>query len=46
MEFQLFKILKNDAVKVLQLNMSANLKNSTVATGQEKVSSHSNTKER
>ena len=36
---ELFKILK-DAVKVM-LNMSANLKNSAVATGLEKVSFHS-----
>ena len=41
---ELFKILK-DAVKVLH-NMPANLENSTVATGLEKVSFHSNPKER
>ena len=35
---ELFKILKDDAVKVLQLNMPANLENSAVATGLEKVS--------
>ena len=35
---ELFKIQKDDAVKVLQLNMSANLENSAVATGLEKVS--------
>ena len=48
MEFQieLFQILKDDAVKVLQLNMPANLENSAVATGLEKVSFHSNPKER
>ena len=40
---ELCKILK-DAVKVM-LNMSANLKNSAVATGLEKVSFHSNPKE-
>ena len=36
---ELFQILKDDAVKVLH---SANLENSTVATGLEKVSFHSN----
>ena len=40
---ELCKILK-DSVKVM-LNMSANLKNSAVATGLEKVSFHSNPKE-
>ena len=39
---ELFKILKKDAVKSAALNMSANLKNSTVATGLEKISFHSN----
>ena len=43
---ELFKILEDDAVKVLQLNMPANLENSAVATGLEKVSFHSNPKER
>ena len=38
---ELFQILKDDAVKVLP-----NLENSTVATGLEKVSFHSNPKER
>ena len=42
----LFQILKDDAVKVLALNMPANLENSAVATGLEKVSFHSNPKER
>ena len=37
---ELFQILKNDAVKVL--NMPTNLENSAVATGLEKVSFHSN----
>ena len=37
---ELFKILKDDAV-----NMPANLENSAVATGLEKVSFHSNSKE-
>ena len=36
---ELFQILKDDAVKVL------NLENSTVATGLEKISFHSNPKE-
>ena len=39
--FELFQILKDDAVKV-----PANLENSVVATGLEKVSFHSNPKER
>ena len=43
---ELFQILKDDAVKVLALNMSANLENSAVATGLEKVSVHSNPKGR
>ena len=43
---ELLQILKDDAVKVLQLNMPANLENSAVATGLEKVSFHSNPKER
>ena len=43
---ELFQILKDDAVKVLHSNMPANLKNSAVATGLEKVSFHSNPKER
>ena len=42
---ELFQTLKNDAVNVLHA-MSANLKNSAVATGLEKVSFHSNPKER
>ena len=41
---ELFQILKDDAVKV-PLNMSANLENSVVATGLEKVSFHCNLKE-
>ena len=41
---ELFQILKDDAVK--RLNMPANLENSAVATGLEKVSFHSNLKER
>ena len=42
---ELFQVLKSDAVKVL-LNMPANLENSAVATGLEKVHIHSNPKER
>ena len=42
---ELFQILKDDAVKVLH-SMSANLENSAGATGLEKVSFHSNPKER
>ena len=41
---ELFQILKDDVVKVLH-NMTANLENSAVATGLEKVSFHSNPKE-
>ena len=40
---ELFQILKDDAVKVL--HSIANLENSAVATGLEKVSFHSNPKE-
>ena len=43
---ELLQILKDDAVKELHTNMPANLENSTVATGLEKVSFHSNPKER
>ena len=42
---ELFKILKDDAIKVLQ-NKPKNLENSVVATGLEKISFHSNPKER
>ena len=41
---ELFQILEDDSVKVL--NMPANLENSAVATGLEKVGFHSNPKER
>ena len=41
---ELFQILNNVAVKSAALNMPANLENSAVATGQEKVSFHSITK--
>ena len=43
---ELLQILKDDAVKSAALNMPANLGNSAVATGLEKVSFHSNPKER
>ena len=43
---ELFQILKDDAVKVLHSDMPANLENSAVATGLEKVSFHFNSKER
>ena len=43
---ELFQILKDGAVENAALNMSANLENSAVATGLEKVSFHSNPKER
>ena len=43
---ELFQILEDDAVKVLLLNMPTNLENSVVTTGLEKVSFHSNPKER
>ena len=40
---ELFQILKDNAVKVLHsLLMPANMENSAVATGLEKVSFHSN----
>ena len=50
---ELFQVLKVDAIKILHskkkkntaLNISANLENSAVATGLEKVSFHSNPKE-
>ena len=38
---ELFQILKDAAVKSAALSTSANLQNSTVATGWEKVSFHS-----
>ena len=43
---ELFQILKDDAVKSAALNIPANLKNSAVAIGLEKVSFHPNHKER
>ena len=43
---ELFKILKDDAVNSAELIISANSENSAVAMGLEKVSFHSNPKER
>ena len=43
---ELFRILKDDACESAAPNMPANLENSAVATGLEKVSFHSNPKER
>ena len=43
---ELFQILKDDTVKVLYSTCSINLEDSAVATGLEKVSFHSNPKER
>ena len=43
---ELFQILKDDAVPSAALNMPAHLENSAVATELEKVSFHSNPKER
>ena len=42
---ELFQILKDDAVSAA-LNMPANLENSAVAKGLQKISFHSNPKER
>ena len=42
---ELFQILKDEATIVLHSNEPANLEDSTVATGLEKVSFHSNLKE-
>ena len=39
---ELFQILKDDAVKSAALSMPANLENSALATGLEKVNFHSN----
>ena len=39
---ELFQILKDNAVKSATLNMPANLENSAVVRGLEKVSFHSN----
>ena len=43
---ELFQILKDDAVKSAVFYKPINLENSAVATGQEKVTFHSNPKER
>ena len=42
---ELFQILKDNAVKSATLNMPANLENSAVVRGLEKVRFHSNLKE-
>ena len=42
---ELFRILKDDTVKSIALNRTANLENSAVATGLENVRFHSNPKE-
>ena len=42
---ELFRILKDDTVKSVALNMPANLENSAAAIGLEKVRFHSNPKE-
>ena len=43
---ELFQILKHDVEKIAAFNMPANLDNSAVATGLEKVHFHFNPKER
>ena len=43
---ELFQILTDDPMKVAALNMPANLENSAVATGLEKVTFHFNPRER
>ena len=43
---ELFQILKDDACESAALNIPANLENSAVATGLEKVRFHSSPKER
>ena len=43
---ELFQILKDKCCETAALNVSANLENSAVATGLEKVSFHSSLKER
>ena len=43
---ELFQILKDDAMKSAALKMPANMENSAMATRLEKVSFHSNPKER
>ena len=43
---ELFQILKDDAVKSAAINMLANLENSAVVIGLEKVSFHLHPKER
>ena len=43
---ELFQVLKDDAVRSVLLNIPAHLENSTLATGLEKISFHSNPKDR
>ena len=43
---ELFQTLKDECCESAAINMPANLENSAVATGLEKVSFHSNSKER
>ena len=43
---ELFQILEDDGCQSAAVNMPANLENSAVATGLEKVNFHSNPKER
>ena len=43
---ELFQILKDDGCQSAAVNMPANLENSAVATGLEKINIHSNPKER
>ena len=43
---ELLQVLKDDAVKSAALNMSANLENSAVVTGLEKISFYANHKEK
>ena len=43
---ELFRSLKNDAIKVLHLLLSANLEDTAVATGLEKVNPHPNPQEK
>ena len=39
---ELFQVLKDDAVRSVSLNIPPHLENSTLATGLEKISFHSN----
>ena len=42
---ELFKTLKDDGIRVLAFNMSANLEDPAVAIGLEKVNPHANSQE-